>query len=95
MTAVLDTKVATEDVQHDPGFVITPNPTDGNSYILLKSGSSAILEVTSVNGNILFRSDEKITGNKIILNLENYPAGLYFVRLIQDGRIYTQKIIKQ
>lgn len=69
---------------------IHPNPTNGDVYI--ETHENVKLTVNSSIGELLF--EEKISNNHI-LNLGQYPDGIYFIILkSQDGQVFVKKLIK-
>lgn len=79
---------------------IFPNPASNNSTITYKinEGNTAYLSVNPLNifngisQNYILDTNQ----SEIIINLENYPLGVYLVSLITDGHISdTKYIVKQ
>ena len=95
VTAVFDPGTATEDVINDQAIVISPNPTNGSCHMKVKSSSSAEIEVINTEGLELMSVKREMSNEEdSIIDLTNYPAGVYIVRMIQDGHLYTGKIIR-
>lgn len=100
---MLDSEVASEsyniivcdgvhDAQQQP-VSIYPNPTDGNVTLDLSGLSAKMIELFSMNGQLLntvVPTDETMT-----LSLSQYAAGIYFVRIHSDKGVTTQKIVKK
>jgi len=91
---VIDTTSSTgiADINFENKFSIFPNPTTG------------ILNINSKDNNkfslILFNSiGKKIEETQSIqhlqLNINNYPAGIYFIQIQTGNNLITKKIIKQ
>lgn len=55
-------------------LTIFPNPSNGVFHVESSNGQTGVLEVYSIRGELLFRTDETT------LDLTNQPAGMYFVR---------------
>jgi hypothetical protein len=55
-------------------------------------GENAELTIASVAGGIIWTG--RITGSEFNLPLDNYPAGLYLVRLIKDGKQQNAKFVR-
>jgi hypothetical protein len=75
---------------------ITPNPTNGPLKIIPPKGFKNVsLEVSDLNGNIIYKNsfkDEK----EINIDLNGKKEGVYLVKIISDKNgIYTEKIIKK
>jgi hypothetical protein len=79
---------------HDGLFaVVYPNPTDGKIYLQLETEVESIVSIINITGNILFIQtvNDPITQ----LDLSNYPAGMYFIRIVKDGIAKTIKAIRK
>ncbi len=77
------------------GFDIYPNPAKGILYIELNSINTANtkIEVYNMLGtqltDIHLQTDN---ANRYKIDISNYPAGVYLVRIIQDNTIISRKI---
>lgn len=73
--------------------VAYPNPTNGK--ITLADGQFVEADVFSVSGQCMI-AEKCHYGHSLVLDLENLPAGLYFLRVTdKNGHTYTQKVIKE
>lgn len=72
-------------------FEVYPNPAQSVLNISLNqvAKTSSIL-ITDITGKQVIAQPEIKTA-KLSFNIGNLPAGVYFVRLIQDGKTYTRK----
>jgi hypothetical protein len=71
-----------------------PNPTTGKVFVTFsKSLLNASISITDNNGKILARF--KASGYKVDFDLSPYAAGMYYVRIEEDGKAITKKVIKQ
>ena len=62
----------------------------------LVSKGSQVIRIFNINGKLL-RSEE-ISGSgkvKVAVDLGDVPAGMYYVQVIGDGVLATQKVIIQ
>ena len=74
-----------------------PNPTTGNIEIIFRTPPQNLtIEITSMNGKLLFRKayNDYAGRTLIITELQYKQQGVYFLRLINGTRINVQKIIK-
>jgi hypothetical protein len=76
---------------------IYPNPSAGVFNIFIPEGKSLKYElhVYSITGNLVFEK-QIITGGDNVrtsINLENYPEGVYFIKLYGTDDNYTRKVI--
>ncbi len=68
-----------------------PNPNNGAFTIELTTTTQVI--ITNVLGDILLNST--LTAGKQTLDIQNKSNGIYFVKLIQNGKQQTIKLIKE
>jgi len=68
-------------------FFIYPNPT--NDFLEIKS-DIRIKEVSVIDiyGRRLIYQDERV------INMSNLPNGIYFISVMYDKQIFTEKIVK-
>ncbi|MEM0997560.1 MAG: M43 family zinc metalloprotease [Bacteroidota bacterium] len=74
-----------------------PNPTAGRFNLEIATGSISDLEVVVFNpiGVAVHQHAEKnYTGQRLILDLVDQPAGVYFVQVKADGILATKKVSK-
>lgn len=83
--------------QENRMFKVWPNPTTGTFILELKEApetSSVEVEVYSMLGEKIL--SETLTREKRYeFSLSSWPAGLYFIRFVAEGKTETRKIIKQ
>lgn len=76
---------------------VYPNPTNGLLTIEtlgLPNNKLCQVSISNALGTVIQKSLLAInTGNKLQLNLLNLPKGIYFVQLVVDTEIFTEKII--
>ena len=75
-------------------FKIFPNPTDGKFVIKFREApSNTWAEIYSMPGEkILIHDFMGLRSHEF--NLEGYPAGVYFLRIILGNRVETVKVVK-
>ncbi len=80
-------------------LTLQPNPTTG--YFTIRAQFEQAVENLQVSvfdlvGNQLWsQQNDKVTDLNAQFDLSAYPAGMYFVRLMAEGKILTKKIVKQ
>ncbi len=84
-----DTTFSLEDKFKDR-FVVFPNPAT-NGFVNITSGSQAPkdIHVYDVLGKLLIK--QTISGSR--LNIQNLKAGVYILKVTQDGRSETKKLV--
>ena len=75
-------------------MIISPNPTNGFAKISTEIESSEILIINCL-GQIV--NSCKISGNEATISVESFPAGIYFINLLDDNKniISTEKLVKK
>ena len=79
------------------GLIVYPNPFTAQLNLVFKGESEdAILEIIDYAGRIVVHRKIIISkkNNLTINNLENLSKGVYIIRVISSGQIYTKKLIK-
>jgi len=72
---------------------VCPNPVKENLLISLpQENSQSKINLFSMDGIQLFASETE--NSEIQIDMKNYQAGLYLLRISNDGREFAQKIIK-
>ena len=95
-TALIDLGTATHEVSTAlNGIVVSPNPTDGSCTIAVKSSGDIDIQVYSIEGYPLpVRKNILVDQHTYSLDLTDYSPGIYLVRMIQNGKSTTQKIVR-
>jgi hypothetical protein len=71
-----------------------PNPTTGRfSVTFSKPLDNATIQVLNTEGRII--KQIKLKGNKADFDLSANAGGVYYVRIEQDGKVITKKVVKQ
>ena len=75
-------------------FSVSPNPSSGIFKATMNDGS-VIKETQVINsrGQIIYQ--DKAGKEKGIIDLENQPAGIYFIQVKADGKMFSKKVIKK
>lgn len=77
-------------------YNIYPNPTSGIVNIDLENCNekNSKIQIANAIGQIVI--SENINSKHLSFNMQNFPAGIYIVKIIENGNIITtQKIVKQ
>lgn len=75
-------------------MILTPNPTNYFVKISTKTENSEILIINSLGQTI---NSFPIYGNDATISVENFPAGIYYVNLLDEKKniISTEKLVKK
>lgn len=85
LTTGVDEKLASFDVK------FYPNPTSGQ--LKIESGQLSITEINIIDIN--GKTVKTLVTDLSIIDISNLPAGTYFLQLITDKGLYSEKFIKQ
>ncbi|MFO0436754.1 MAG: T9SS type A sorting domain-containing protein, partial [Sphingobacteriaceae bacterium] len=80
----------------DYNFLVYPNPSKGVFNIACKDtdpNSLKVIEVIDALGRVLI--SEKVYKAAYELNLTNYVNGIYFIKIIENGKTKTVKVVKE
>jgi len=73
-------------------LMIYPNPTEGLINIQLLDPGECIVEITSLNGQLLYSAI--MEGPTLQLDLSSFQKGVYFITIRSRDDVKTEKIIK-
>lgn len=75
---------------------VYPNPTSGNLYIIHSNGvdKNTTIKITNIIGSTLYEGEVDGSSNQTMLNISNYPNGVYFVRVKGTNTDKTIKVVK-
>lgn len=88
-------------VTNTPGnFSLYPNPNDGMFRLILNnvaSNGNAEVSVSNVLGQEVFSTPVSVSNHTLNenMNLQHIGAGVYFVKVITSGKMYTAKLVIQ
>jgi len=90
---IKDNTVEINQFYDDPTISIYPNPSNGIFYLKVKDlKGKANLEIFNINGYILY--ERRLSDGINLIDIKNYPPGLYFVRILSGDFIKTEKMLK-
>ena len=90
-----------------PVFSVSPNPASDYVLLELKEKQSFGTHVQSIKGKAISKYEIQLWSGSMLVKsyqtdlpvyqipISNLPAGMYFVRVIKDGKVYTQKLMKK
>ncbi|WP_347374884.1 DUF1028 domain-containing protein [Aequorivita sp. Q41] len=83
-----------QNIETDKTITIYPNPA--NNEVTIKSASSMMngYEILDISGKQIIKRSIKTPHNVLIFDVNNYPSGIYFVKIYDNGKVLaTQKLI--
>jgi len=88
-TPLSTTQISSEII---PALTISPNPA--SDFIQIGAKNIKQLTFFASSGNELFKIDNPIAQDEMILNIKEFPSGNYILRVLSENGIQTRKIIK-
>ncbi len=77
------------------GIKIYPNPNNGQFFVKApENNQNYNIKIYNVLGKTVF-SKQNILNDNVPVNISDEPNGIYFVKIEMNGKIFTQKIIKE
>lgn len=94
-SATLITGVAKISHNINAHFVLSPNPATSNVVELIPQNIKDInfIEIVDALGNTIYLNDKVDNSKKILLNLDNIPTGMYWVRIGSASNFYLEKLV--
>jgi hypothetical protein len=87
----------TETTTKDQNVFLQPNPARGSVTIIIDglSDKSVILTLADMKGQTLFSEDLTTSAPSITkqLNLQEYPSGIYFIKVRTDKKVMTKQLV--
>jgi hypothetical protein len=81
-------------IKKDIDILIYPNPSTGIINISrIDVGNNTLVQVFDMSGRLL--KTKILINSQTQLDLSNYPKGTYFIRIREENRVITKKIIIQ
>jgi len=76
-----------------PTWSIFPNPAESKFTILINHFDVRQVQITDMTGRVI----QKINTSKstYIVDVQEYPSGVYFVQIIGDTGTYTKRLVKK
>jgi PKD domain/Secretion system C-terminal sorting domain len=76
-------------------FVIYPNPTNSSTEIVFNRAVDNVnIKISNITGQAIFQKTG-ISGSRFNLDLNDQPAGIYFVETLENGTVSRVKLIKE
>ncbi len=73
----------------DPDFKVFPNPVI--DYLTFESKKNYHIELLTIGGSLLYQIDSR----KVLIRMDNYPQGIYLLKIFDGENIHIRKIVKQ
>jgi len=95
---VTPTDVAINEYTNNNIISVFPNPTLGLVTLTFKGLNNNVkLQLHNVLGSIVFTTNFNAKSDVFTktLDLSKYPSGMYYIQVVNNGKTYVQKIVKQ
>ena len=94
-TITINSTAGIKELNNGAGISIFPNPTNGVFNVIVSSQTkNSSIEVYNSIGVLVY--NQKIINEQNIIELTNEANGLYFIKVMSDGKIVgTRKIVKE
>lgn len=81
-----------DEIFNSKSIVVYPNPASTSFTVEVRSQlNNGHLEIYNILGEIM--RAEKINSLKLTFNCSNFAAGIYFIKVFDGDKIYTQRLI--
>ncbi len=87
--------VSTKNQEKEDQLVIYPNPANNYIVLLHSSAEKTHYQIVSIEGKIMDDFYSSIEGEQIIVPIQNYNAGSYYLRSESKNGVCSQLFIKQ
>jgi hypothetical protein len=74
-------------------YKVIPNPNNGTFELLTSSNNSITCEISDMAGRIIERGNFKPTNYKIAFNFNGQTRGVYNLKVIDNTKVTTIKIV--
>jgi len=90
-----NTTLGVADNTFGSNFNLYPNPTKDGLFTITTPGITTAInvEVTNILGQVVLSTSQQVTGNKIDINAEHLPSGIYLVKLYENNQSFTTKVV--
>jgi len=86
--------VETTEITNETDFIVYPNPTNGDFQIKITGNLQPYtMEMFNSSGNLLGRTDCDM--ETVNVNRNDLPVGIYYIRLVSNGKQSVKKLIIQ
>ena len=72
-------------------ITITPNPATENFRLDLDGNGAAQVELYNMTGQLMHK--EQVNDQTVTVNVNNFNSGMYILRVVQEGKVYTAKVM--
>ncbi len=84
------------DVENIVNILTYPNPTTTNATLEINGlMEDANIILTDVNGRVVFKDIYSVNQSSITISTESLPAGVYYIRVVNNNITKTQTLIKK
>jgi hypothetical protein len=74
--------------------LIYPNPTSGIIYLEFISNNTPQVSIFDLTGKLIYDKLHSISNNKLKIDFSNFESGIYLIKIKENNKIFTGKVIK-
>jgi hypothetical protein len=71
---------------------VLPNPTKGPFEIEVPMEGQVEIQMVDIYGRLLYKADKERSNGKVVVDA-SLPSGFYIVRVVQGGKVYSEKVV--
>jgi Peptidase C10 family/Spi protease inhibitor/PKD-like domain/Secretion system C-terminal sorting domain len=82
-------------IADNSNIFVYPNPSNGSFDIMfgISSPYPAVVRLTDLQGRVVYNANYAEINNKLSINAEGLPSGLYTATIVTDGFTYNRKVV--
>ena len=93
---VLDVIVGMNDIQHEAGYQISPNPAQAEVFLLPVNSGKHLVEILLPDGRLVDSFEQSLpAGQQFSIATNHLSKGIYFFRISTQKNIHVDKILIQ
>ena len=96
---IINTSIVSEEITGAVKVSVLPNPNSGQFTVRLNNlkGSKAGLTIVDANGATIEKRSVMLNTkeNTILFNLRKEASGMYYIKVVSDEAVYTEKVVIQ
>ena len=79
----------------EPDMKIYPNPSENTVIIDFKDLPDAKRCIELYDAHGIKKNEYNTVNNKCLIDVQNYPAGMYFIKVKSENTVYTRKLFRK
>jgi hypothetical protein len=71
---------------------VSPNPVVNKAILKGLSGKAVLIKLITIKGEVVL--EQKTNQQTVEIDMTSQPAGTYFIQVVTDGKVWTDRVIK-